>query len=162
MLENLHQKLMQKSASYEIWHDTSWSSAKNASFLLLFMMMSAGIVWVASLPPALRINGKNVLGVATGPAEVDETAPNIVIASIDNSISKEFTLRIKTDEDAFIWVEYESTDESVFGKSTVTPFSMIHDITLKNLKPNMDYRYRVASEDAHGNKSYSSVYTFTK
>lgn len=162
MLENIHHDLTERYHSYRTWHESSWSSVKNASFLLLFLALSASLTWVATLPPLQSTReDSQVLGAATGPL-ADTQGPDILVTSVNNTVAGEFRVVASTDEQAFAWIEFESEDGALYGKSTVSTAGFRHVLTLKNLLPNKNYHYQVFAEDSVGNISKSRLYQFEK
>jgi len=84
---------------------------------------------------------------------------NIVVKTISNNYKK---VQWEVDNNATGQVEYgETKSYGTFTKKEDTFRFRLHRQSLRNLKSNTRYHYRVISEDKNGNKAVSSDHTFT-
>ena len=91
------------------------------------------------------------------PQPADTTPPVISAVSVSDVTSDGATISWTTDEPGTSQVEYWPGSLSALDTTLVTN----HSVTLTNLIPETNYRYRTMSMDADGNLTVSEEHTFS-
>lgn len=162
MLKRIHEKLLNRSEAYRDWHRSSWSSLKNASFMLMFSLLIAGVTWYARNPQVLvEESEKQVLGATIGPKGEIIEQMQIVVTPMGSDEQNEYSFTVQTSRPADVWVEYDDEYNGEFFKLKSTTYGSYHLFTLPDLQSRTTYVFRVGAIDEYGVEQYSRPYSFT-
>ena len=163
MLKRFHQRLANKSEAYRDWHRSSWSSLRNAVFMLMFSLLMAGVTWYA-INPGVFVEGagKLVLGAAVGPDGETVDSVGINIIPMKSESIDEHTFAVRTTRAAGVWVEYDEEYNNAFYKLRSPKYGTFHIFILPNLESGKTYVYRVGTRDEFNVIKYSRIYSFRK
>ncbi|MBT4277404.1 fibronectin type III domain-containing protein [Candidatus Falkowbacteria bacterium] len=95
--------------------------------------------------------------------KVDTTAPSISMINIQDLTHTSAKIAWKTNENATSIINYglfDSTENSVNNRNSLTALTMDHLVSLDNLLPQTTYYYQLASRDKSGNLAISDNFTF--
>jgi len=162
MFKQFHEKLLNHSEAYRDWHRSSWSSLKNASFMLVFSLLIAGVTWYVVNPEMLvEESEKQVLGAVVGPEGEAVEQMQIFVTPTGSDEKNEYSFTVQTSRPADVWVEYDDVYNREFYTLRSTTYGSYHLFTLPDLQLRTNYVFRVGTLDEYGIKQYSRLYSFT-
>lgn len=161
MLNRLHNKLLNKSTAYRDWHRPSWSSMRNAMFLLLFSVLVSGVGWYAKNPAYLSSKDPMVLGAATDSEEDFLGEMEIRVTPLSSEEKDSYAFVVQTSRPADVWVEYDEKYDRRYLILESSSFGSYHYFLLRDLIPGGSYAFRIGTVDKSGIEKYSRLYSFT-